>query len=231
MCSIHTRFAQNFEKGSVRSKILKLKLSESTDFFEMAPWKSLEEKKAKALACKERKKQRKFEEKLQMSAENRKWEEAVSYVARISEAVNSFGDSWSLEENRRVSNEIWSDISSSSEKLTEGSHVQRYDKICAEDRHEGLWSYMFDDSKESVRSNSNSVSRAELVNFSVDTLAEKQVHDNVVLEDMHDGDLCFMFEDSCDSVKWFLSPCFVLNCVKDGQKNHFRFLIMTVLLM
>ena len=80
----------------------------------MAPWKSLEEKRAKAVACKERRKQRKFVEKVKRRVEIGSWEEARIAGERMKEAENrgEFID-------RRKFDEIWAEVKSETKKLAE----------------------------------------------------------------------------------------------------------------
>ena len=80
----------------------------------MAPWKSLEEKRAKAVACKERRKQRKFVEKVKTRVESGSWEEARIAGERMKEAENrgEFID-------RRKFDEIWAEVKSETKKLAE----------------------------------------------------------------------------------------------------------------
>ena len=85
----------------------------------MPQWKSLEEKREKAVACKERRKQKKLEERVRNRAVNRPLEEATTFVKRMTDARNSRSQRWSLEEHTRVGNKIWAEITRESEKLAE----------------------------------------------------------------------------------------------------------------
>src|SRR5688572_7394912 len=80
----------------------------------MGPWKSLEEKRAKAVACKERRKERKFVEKVKTRVEFGSWEEARIASERMKEAENrgEFID-------RRKLDEIWAEVKSETKKLAE----------------------------------------------------------------------------------------------------------------
>ena len=80
----------------------------------MPQWKSLEEKREKAVACKERRKQKKLEERVRNRAVNRPLEEATTFVERMTEAANR-GEVL----DRRKLDEIWAEINRESEKLAE----------------------------------------------------------------------------------------------------------------
>src|SRR5688572_9930814 len=80
----------------------------------MPQWKSLEEKREKAVACKERRKQKKLEERVRNRAVNRPLEEATISVERMTEAVNR-GEVL----DRRKLDKIWEEIKRESEKLAE----------------------------------------------------------------------------------------------------------------
>ena len=101
----------------------------------MAPWKDLEEKRAKAVACKERRKISKFEDRERSRRENRPWEEATTFVERFDKRMNSDSrsDSWSWEERMRIRNEIRADISREYDKLAQ-QNKRDYDELVERNR-------------------------------------------------------------------------------------------------
>ena len=79
--------------------------------------KKIEMKRAKVVACKERKKLRKFEERKR----NRLWKEATTFTERYSQRMNadSQSGSWSLRERLRIETEIRAEISREFDELVE----------------------------------------------------------------------------------------------------------------
>ena len=150
----------------------------------MAPWKNLEEKRAKAVACKERRKQRKVEDRYR----NRQWEEATSFFKRLTEAENSDSrsDSWSPEERTRVRNEIWADIRGSSKKLAEQNERVSFAQVV----QKVSWDKSTNDSAQSV-------------GFHSETKGNIKLHDKPkdCLNEMNDGVFSYMFDDSNVSVQ------------------------------
>src|SRR5688572_31516933 len=94
----------------------------------MPQWKSLEEKREKAVACKERRKQKNLEERVRNRAVNRPLEEVTTFVKRMADARNSRSHRWSLEEHTRVGNKIWEEIARETEKLKEEDKKILFDR-------------------------------------------------------------------------------------------------------
>ena len=127
-------------------------------------------------------------ERLDAESEQRKKDHELK-LERLREkwGQNSYGLEKSSNTRTESTNDSAQNVSFPSE-TNRNSQVHDTPKDCLEEIDESVFLCMFD---ESVHSNSDSVSHAELINFSCDTQEE----------DGHESDLCLMFEESYESVQ------------------------------